>query len=263
MIHRVPITQEGALKKLVKSLHDKKGRQEHGLFLVEGKVSVSEFLRTDYTIQTLVVTEAYLELLRDEQLMMLVETRMIPVMITTPEILTRIGTLATNDHALAIVEQKNKDSDMFDLKNPMIVLDHVNDPGNLGTIIRIADWYGIRHIICSPDTVDVYNPKVVSATKGSLARVHVSYRSLESLFKEYPTVPVIGADLHGESLHTFSFPEVGFLLMGSESHGIHPDLTQYITERITIPRYGHAESLNVGVATAVIMDTWKRGISRS
>jgi TrmH family RNA methyltransferase len=134
----------------------------------------------------------------------------------------------------------------------------VNDPGNLGTILRIADWYGIKKIVASKKTVDIYNSKVISATKGSFARVQVYYLDLVSFFKTEKGIPVLGADLEGADVHTYKFPQKAFLLMGSESHGIHPDLEKNITQKITIPRYGTAESLNVGIATAVILDNWKR-----
>lgn len=248
--------QEGSLKKTIKSLHDKKGRHESGLFLVEGKVSVTEFLHTDYVFRALVVTQDYLDLAREQGFLSIIEERQIPLVITRADLLERMGTLAANQHALAVVEQKKSETS-FSEQEIVLVLDRVNDPGNLGTIIRIADWYGIRHIVCSPDTVDVYNPKVVSATKGSLARVVVTYEPLVSLFQKHPTMPVLGADLEGAPLHTYHFPHHGFLLMGSESHGIDPELLSVITQRITIPRYGQAESLNVGIATAVILDTWK------
>jgi TrmH family RNA methyltransferase len=104
----------------------------------------------------------------------------------------------------------------------------------------------------------VYNPKVISATKGSFARVQVYYEDLKAFLENHQNVPVLGADLAGENVHTYKYPEQGILLMGSESHGIHLDLEKYITQKITIPRYGEAESLNVGIATAVVLDNWKR-----
>jgi TrmH family RNA methyltransferase len=104
----------------------------------------------------------------------------------------------------------------------------------------------------------VYNPKVISATKGSFARVQVYYEDLNQFLENHQGIAVLGADLSGEDVHTYAFPDQGILLMGSESHGIHPSLEKYITQKITIPRYGHAESLNVGIATAIVLDNWKR-----
>jgi TrmH family RNA methyltransferase len=233
------ITTDGkSIKKLIKELHDRKGRAETGLFLVEGEVSVLEFLNSDYELYTLVVST---EFLNDHK----------------KDIKQFSGTLSSNDKAIAVFYQKQIPS--FSMEDEIIIaLSDVNDPGNLGTILRIADWYGIKKILASKNTVDVYNPKVISATKGSFARVQVYYEDLESFFKNQKNILILGADLVGENVHTFSFPSKGVLLMGSESHGIHPSLEKYITQKITIPRIGAAESLNVGVATAVILDNWKR-----
>ncbi len=131
-----------------------------------------------------------------------------------------------------------------------LVLDGIQDPGNLGTIIRTADWFGVNHIICSEDTVEAYNPKVVQATMGSLARVKVYYTDLEALL---PTLnlPVYGAMLDGENIYTADFGSKGLILMGNEGNGIRPNIQSLITRAITIPRVGEAESLNVSIATAL------------
>jgi TrmH family RNA methyltransferase len=239
------------MKKLIKELHDKKARAEHGLFLVEGEVSVLEFLESSYQVQSLLVTGEFLAKYK---------TLLSPYLEIITEVkndeLKKLGTLSSNDQAIGVFRQKEKE--VFDMEDEIvIVLSDVNDPGNLGTIIRIADWYGVTKIIASKNTVDVYNSKVISATKGSFSRVTVYYEDLISFFESQKDIPVFGADLEGVSVHTCTFPKKAFLLMGSESHGIHPDLENYITQKITIPRYGSAESLNVGIATAVILDNWK------
>jgi TrmH family RNA methyltransferase len=247
------ITTDGkSIKKLIKELHDRKGRAETGLFLVEGEVSVLEFLNSDYELYTLVVSTEFLNDHKKD----IKQFSEIMVEVKKNEI-EKMGTLSSNDKAIAVFYQKQIPS--FSMEDEIIIaLSDVNDPGNLGTILRIADWYGIKKILASKNTVDVYNPKVISATKGSFARVQVYYEDLESFFKNQKNILILGADLVGENVHTFSFPSKGVLLMGSESHGIHPSLEKYITQKITIPRIGAAESLNVGVATAVILDNWKR-----
>jgi TrmH family RNA methyltransferase len=130
------------------------------------------------------------------------------------------------------------------------VLDGVQDPGNLGTIIRTADWFGITNIICSEDTVDAYNPKVVQATMGSLARVNVTYNNLAGLISA-AKLPVFGTLLNGENIYSTNFGTEGLIIMGNEGNGIRPDIQALVTKAITIPRIGKAESLNVAIATAI------------
>ena len=240
------------MKKLIKELHDKKGRNEHKLFLVEGEVSVLEFLASDYKLEALIASS---EFLQDHKS----ETQHIAEKIheVKKTELEKLGTLSSNDKAIGIFHQKEIPA--FSLENEIVLaLSDVNDPGNLGTILRIADWYGIKKVVASKNTVDVYNSKVISATKGSFARVQVYYEDLNQFLENHQGVAVLGADLSGEDVHTYTFPNQGILLMGSESHGIHPNLEKYITQKITIPRYGQAESLNVGIATAIVLDNWKR-----
>jgi TrmH family RNA methyltransferase len=165
-----------------------------------------------------------------------------------------LGTLAQNDGALAVVYQK--EGKEISPSGITLVLDDIRDPGNLGTLIRIADWYGISHIVCSTSTVDWYNPKVVSATMGSFTRVTPFYTDLVP-FLEKQKAPILGAFLGGESTHTFAFPKEGFLIIGSESHGISKEVAKLVTNKITIPKFGKAESLNAAVAGAVMLDRWK------
>ncbi|GAM73011.1 tRNA (guanosine(18)-2'-O)-methyltransferase [Vibrio ishigakensis] len=139
----------------------------------------------------------------------------------------------------------------------MIALDGVSDPGNLGTIIRVADWYGIKHIVASTDCADPYNPKTISATMGSFGRVTVTQLDLPS-YLEQSNLPVYGAFLEGESTHSKTFSAEGILLMGSESHGVREEAAKFVTDKITIPAFGGAESLNVAMATGIILDNIKR-----
>jgi TrmH family RNA methyltransferase len=144
-----------------------------------------------------------------------------------------------------------------------LILDGINDPGNLGTIIRTADWYVITHIIASLDTVDCYSSKVIMATMWSFTRIKISYLDLEKYLSSLSWSAIYWAYLDGESAHEKNFSHTpAYLVIGSESHGIRPPLEKYITDKITIPCYGEAESLNAWVATAIILDNLRREISR-
>jgi len=165
-------------------------------------------------------------------------------------------TLITNTSGILIVRMREMTFSYDDIsdKKTILVLDGINDPWNLGTIIRIADWYGIDTIISSSDTVDVYNPKTIIATMGSFTRVSVISLELMSFFEKIRWKRVYGAYLWGESIYAKNFVP-GILVIGSESHGIRPYLEKYITDKITIPRIGSAESLNAGIATGIIFDS--------
>lgn len=241
-----------ATAKLVKELHDKKGRNEHDLFLVEGEKNVVELLHSDYKIQALFVTKDFLT----SNKAVLETSKVLYDIVEQPE-LEKIGTLESNNAALAVVHQKENKPLSVEKGEIVLALDDVRDPGNFGTIIRIADWYGIKKIICSETTTDFYNSKTISATRGSFTRVEVFYTELET-FLENNAFPILGAFLEGENVHTMKFPAEGILVMGSESHGINENLSSLITQKITIPRFGNAESLNVSIATAIILDNWKR-----
>ena len=136
-----------------------------------------------------------------------------------------------------------------------LVVDDIRDPGNLGTLIRIADWYGVKNIVCSETSVDWYNPKVINATMGSFTRVQCFYADLPN-FLAKQKAPKIGTFLKGKSSHTFSYPKTGILILGSESHGISREVEKCVTEKVTIPNFGGAESLNIAIAGAVMLDRW-------
>lgn len=238
--------------KLVKALANKKDREDKKLFIVEGEKSFLEALDSSYQLHTVFATHAFLEEYPEIQ-----ESFKEKLLIVDEPELATLGTLAANRGVIGIFHMMGPTQ--FKISDGItIALSGVSDPGNLGTIIRIADWYGIRTIVASRDTVDCWNPKVVGATKGSFTRVQVVYRDLEGFFRDHQSIPVIAADMRGQNAHTMEFPKTGILLLGSESHGIDPDLDDYITTRITIPRYGGAESLNVAIAGAVILDNWFR-----
>lgn len=241
--------------KKIRSLHRKKIRREQQLFLVEGEKMVAELLASPWPIHSLYVTEHFLEKYHSA-----ITHKGAEPMLATDSDLAAAGTLASNNAAIAIVSMPAAAAAPGVENQWTLVLDSINDPGNLGALLRIADWYGISHIVCSPNTAELYNPKVISASKGSFLRVNVSYTELGEFLQALPAnTTVLGAYLEGASLHTFTPPnQGGVLIMGSEAHGISPALASYITHPITIPAFGHAESLNVAVATAVICDNLQR-----
>ena len=241
---------------LIKSLHLKKYRKKEQLFLVEGTKSVLELLESDYKTQTVYATPLFLQ---DNALKL--EKANVEVVSVSANTLAGLGTFKSNDAALAVAEIKENEFLEATAGEYVLLLDDINDPGNLGTIIRIADWYGVQKLICSDNTVDFYSPKVVAAAKGSFTRVHAYYTDLLQFLADNK-LPVYGADMEGSNVHQFSFAPGGYLLMGNEANGIRPELLPFISEKIRIPGYGGAESLNVGVATAIICDNLRRGEGR-
>lgn len=234
----------------------KKYRKQERLFLVEGAKSISELLDSDYKTRSLFLTE-YLYNCCAEKIEKLTDTEV--VMVGEHE-LAHVGTFESNNAGVAIVEMKENLKTELSEGDLALVLDDIRDPGNLGTIIRIADWYGISKLYCSENTAEFYNPKVIASSMGSFTRVTSYYGSLEAVLEE-ARVPVYGALLDGRPLHSVTFTDGGYLIMGNESHGISDSLRKYIQCPVTIPRYGSAESLNVGVATAVILDNARRSLS--
>jgi TrmH family RNA methyltransferase len=175
--------------------------------------------------------------------------------------LEKLGTLQSNDAALAVVKMRENTPFIVESNEFALVLDDIRDPGNLGTILRIADWYGIKKIICSETTVDFYNPKVVSASMGSFSRILVYYSEISEYFENIvktSKVEIIGTFLNSENVHRFDFPSSGYIVLGNESNGIGAKVEKLITKKIMIPRFGEAESLNVGIAAAVVLDNLRR-----
>ena len=219
---------------------------------------MQEVLESDFQTELVVSTEAFYK-----ENVRLTERQRTPVEIASVHELERAGTLESNNAALAVVKTKENRPLLADPDEIALILDDIRDPGNLGTILRIADWYGVRKILCSETTADVYNPKVISASKGSFTRVNWWYGDVvavlrQSVGESVGKVAVYGAFLDGEDVHNLTFSKSGYLVMGNESNGIRTGLAQYVTQRVTIPRYGDAESLNVGIATAVLLDNIRR-----
>jgi TrmH family RNA methyltransferase len=241
--------------KYINALKIKKFRQLHQSFIVEGAKSVLELLDSDFEIEFVFATtefqQKYSSILSRHKT--LVET------VTLKE-LESVGSFQTNDSGIAIARCKDNRFLVPENQEYALILDDIRDPGNLGTIIRVADWYGINKIICSEDTTDFYNPKVIAASKGSFTRVNTFYTNLpEYLDTNHSGKMVAGAFLGGVSVYDFGFSKTGgFIVMGNESNGIGAAVESFVTQRVTIPRIGGAESLNVGIATAVILDNLRR-----
>lgn len=228
--------------KLIQKLHQKKYRNELNLFIVEGKKSINEFLQAGYTPQLLIATEAF--------------TTNVPQHLITPvnkDELRKVSTLQNPDEGLAVFEQPKHKGILQE--GVIVALDNVQDPGNLGTIIRLCDWFGVETLLCNTQTVDCYNPKVVQATMGSLTRVAVHYLDLAA-FLTTTALPVYTMDLEGENLYTATFPKDCILILGNEANGISSEVRALSNKVITIPRFSQhqrTESLNVAMAGAIIL----------
>lgn len=225
--------------KFIRSLASKKERYSQQLFIIEGEKLIGEALKSGIVIEEIIALESYENNFKSNLFSSASKKEM-----------ERISLMKKAPGILAVA--KFMDWGKLKLeKGKFIALDRINDPGNLGTIIRIADWFGIDGIICSNESVDVYNEKVVQSSMGSIFRVPLFYEDLSSVLKDC-TLPKMAAAMQGEDFTSFSFPESGILLMGSESHGISEDLLPLIDHQITITRLGNAESLNVGVAAGIL-----------
>lgn len=229
--------------KLIKSLSQKKYRQQHGLFTVEGIKGINEFLESDFELYSLFTTN----LIFDAPSQQISENE-----------LKKISTLKNPNTALALfkipVSKTPKSNGLI------VVLDDIRDPGNLGTIIRLCDWYGISELVCSLKTVDCYNSKVVQATMGSLTRVNINYLNLEQ-YLDSCNKTIFGTFLKGENIYTSQLPRVGAIVLGNEANGISSVIQEKINKKLTIPQFGtkkSTESLNVANATAIVLSEFMR-----
>jgi RNA methyltransferase, TrmH family len=242
-----------AVAKYVHALHLKKYRTRHGAFLVEGGKSVRELLSSGILTERLILTAEFEEKIRPEL------PAGVPVEVVSAEELTRLSTLSTNNTALAVARLPPEKPLPDPARELVLALDEVRDPGNVGTLIRLADWYGLAGVVCSDTCADPWAPKTVVATMGSFTRVPVWQRRLpEWLQSLAPELPVYGADLHGDNVHRLSLRPTGVLIMGSESHGLTPPVEACLTQRLHIPGRGQAESLNVAVSAAILLDNFYR-----
>ena len=234
--------------KLIKQLEQKKHRTSQGLFVAEGPKVVGDLMRCGYRPQALYATADYQP-----------QQGLRPTLITDDE-LRRLSFLQHPQQVLAVFPIPQPTGGIPAPKGLCLALDGVQDPGNLGTIIRIADWFGIKDIYCSPDTADAWNPKVVQATMGSIARVHVYYCDL-SLLIQQTSLPVYGTLLDGKDIYQQELTAAGIIVMGNEGNGISPAIRRLITRKLFIPSYSEgdtAESLNVAIATAITCAEFRR-----
>ncbi|KAA6345252.1 23S rRNA (uridine(2479)-2'-O)-methyltransferase [termite gut metagenome] len=235
-------------------MEQKKHRQEEGIFLAEGPKLIAD-LSGVFRCRFLAATAGWLQ-----------QNPHVPadeIAEVSAEELSRCSLLKAPQQVLAVFEQPQYQPDLTLVRKSLsLALGDVQDPGNLGTIIRIADWFGIEHIFCSSGTADVYNPKVVQATMGAIARVKVHYVSLSELVRSLGDIPVYGTFLNGENLYTQSLSANGIIVMGNEGNGIGKDTEALINRRLFIPSYPPeretSESLNVAVATAIVCAEFRR-----
>lgn len=233
--------------KLIKSLHQKKFRKQHQLFIAEGTKVIHELLNSSLELVQIYCT-GELDFKVGNHLQSKV----------TKEEMKKISALTTQTECLAVFRIPESKNLTFDAL--VLALDEVRDPGNMGTIIRLCDWFGIKHILCGEGTVDAFNPKVVQATMGSLARVNVTYADLEEVLATN-SQEVIGTFMEGENIYESDLPSKGIVVMGNEANGISDSIERVIQKRISIPRFGdlqHTESLNVATATAIVLSEFKR-----
>ncbi len=233
--------------KLITSLRQKKYRNQHQLFVVEGVKVINEFLKSKFQLEKIFCTEDYESSIEEYE----------PQLITENE-LSKISNLATPNKVLGLFKISTT-VELID-KGLILVLDTVNDPGNLGTIIRLCDWFGVSQLVCSTTTVDCYNTKVVQASMGSLTRLSITYTDLQS-YLQHTKLPIYGATMHGEKTESISKKEDAILVMGNESNGISNEIEELLTCQITIPRYNEKsciESLNVATATAILLNEFRK-----
>ena len=240
--------------KYIHSLELKKNRKKEGVFVAEGHKLVGDLL-PHFHCRLILATTTWLEEHPDIQADEIIEI--------TPEELVKASLLKTPQEVLAIFEQPQYNYTTDVIKNSLcLALDDIQDPGNLGTIIRLADWFGIEHIFCSQGTVDVYNSKVIQATMGALARVKVHYCNLPDLISSLKDVPVYGTFLDGENIYNKPLSENGLIIMGNEGNGVSKEVSQLINNKLYIPNYPSgrttSESLNVAIATAVVCAEFRR-----
>lgn len=233
--------------KLITGLEQKKNRTKSGLFLVEGKKGIREILNSQFELDSLYTTGEIFNA-PPSKTHVINETE-----------LKKISRLKTPQTALALF--KIPEVKPVVINGLVVALDGIRDPGNLGTIIRLCDWFGIETLLCSPDTVDCYNPKVVQATMGSITRIAITYVDLSTILKNNIGQPVIGTFLKGENIYTTQLPKNGILILGNEANGISKEIEEMVSQKLNIPQFGKSqstESLNVATATAILLSEFLR-----
>ena len=244
--------------KLIKSLSIKKYREKEGLFLIEGNKMVAEALYSSYKVKKLIATPEFLLTLKTNT------NYTIDITETSHEEIKKASLLKNPQNSIALCEIPKNEKLPENIHGLTIYLDGIQDPGNLGTIIRMCDWFGIDFIFCSPDTADIYSPKVVQASMGSIFRTKLHYISDQLFFQNesFKNIPVFGAFLNGNNIYTEKLPENAILVVGNEGNGIRKEIEPLVNKKITIPEFtknnGNTDSLNVAVATGIICAEFKR-----
>jgi len=236
--------------KTITSLQQKKYRKEHNLFFAEGVKVIGELLCSNFELYRLYTTDTVFKGVPKEKIEVVTEAE-----------LKKISAFSTPNTCLALFVIPNEKPIPDNVL--IVALDDVRDPGNLGTIIRLCDWFGVAHLVCSEQCVDVYNPKVVQATMGSLARVNVIYTNLRNYLDKSP-LPIYGTFMDGQNVYNQTLPENGIIVMGNEANGISAEIEAKVGHRIAIPRFGslqQTESLNVATAAAIVLSEFRRNSS--
>lgn len=233
--------------KYIQSLQHKKNRQKFSQYIAEGDKIVQELLQARMPVQKIFATTAWLE-------QHVSAIRHLPagnVIAVEEGVLKQLSSLTTPNNAMALLNMEPVSNPMPVKGTLVLALEAIQDPGNMGTLIRIADWFGIPQIICSPDCVDVYNPKTIQATMGSIARVRIAEYDISEVLKR-SGLPSYAATLHGKNIADFSTIKEGIILIGNEGRGLTAEVQELATHKITIPKLGGAESLNAAVAAGII-----------
>ncbi|MFA9186677.1 RNA methyltransferase [Flavobacterium sp. FBOR7N2.3] len=236
--------------KLITSLQQKKYRIINQLFFAEGVKVIQELLRSNFELEHLYTTQYDFEAVLENKKSLIHEND-----------LKKISALTTPNSCLAVFKIPEEKPILE--SGLIIALDDVRDPGNIGTILRLCDWFGIKQVICSKETVDIYNPKVVQATMGSITRVNVSYVDLIEYISQ-TKLPVFGTFMDGDNIYKKTLPQEAIIVMGNEANGISEGIEEIIQSRLSIPRFGdlqQAESLNVATATGIILSEFKRNLA--
>jgi len=244
--------------KRINSLQIKKFRDQEKCFIAEGDRLVCDVLASDFEIISLFATSQWIE--QHEALL-----TKIPFELISDEQLSALSALSTPQQVLCVVKKKEFTLDIDSLSTSLILaLDRIQDPGNMGTILRLVDWFGIDYVLCSPGCVDVYNPKVVQASMGSICRtkfVSCDIKEVTTTLKRYTNYPVYGTYLDGESIYDTSLSKHGLIIMGNEGSGIDAQLEPFVNTKLFIPSFNTTsdiDSLNVSIATAIILSEFKR-----
>lgn len=241
--------------KWVRSLHHKKFRRKEAVFLAEGEKIAREVMESNIPIAAVFATQTWVE--KNQ------ECKAASIYTVSQTELQRISTLATPNEVLLVLEATDVVSPPLPEKNDLfLMLDTIQDPGNMGTILRTADWFGVKNVICSNDSADLYNPKVIQATMGAFVRVKVYYTNLYAYLSDLKNVPVMGAVLDGMDIYKNPLPQSGLLVIGNESKGISDELLPLLNTKLFIPRFNGSahvpESLNASVATAIFLSQLKQ-----